>query len=153
MRIATIHQLVALQATPERVYQVLMDSEHHAAFTGKAATISPTAGGEFSVCDAVITGTNISVEPGRRIIQRWRMQGWPHGHVSEVHMQLEPSSNGSMLRLVHKDVPTDRAKEVDTGWEELYWKPLRKYLKQSKPAKKPAKAAKVRSKKPASKRR
>jgi activator of HSP90 ATPase len=139
MRTATVHQLVLFRAPPKHVYDALMDSEAHAEFTGAPASISADVGGEFTAHGPHITGTNLTLDPGRKIVQRWRVANWPTGHYSVVHFTFEPAEEGTLLRFVHQDIPSDRAKEIDVGWVEQYWKPLKKYLLASaktKPAKK-----------------
>jgi activator of HSP90 ATPase len=153
MRMATVHQLVLFSASPKHVYDALMDSASHAEFTGMPAEISADVGGRFSAHGPHISGTNVELEPGRRIVQRWRLATWPTGHYSVVTFAFEEAPEGTLLRFVHRDIPSDRAKEVDVGWVEQYWKPLKKYLSasaksrvsvakkpKSKPAKKKSKA-------------
>ncbi len=153
MRTATVHQLVLFRAPPKHVYDALMDSAAHAEFTGAPANISADVGGEFTAHGPHISGTNLALEPGRRIVQRWRVANWPTGHYSVVHFTFEPAQEGTLLRFVHQDIPSDRAKEIDVGWMEQYWKPLKKYLSASaKPKTAAAKKAKAKSKtKPTSK--
>ncbi|HRH93292.1 MAG TPA: SRPBCC domain-containing protein [Candidatus Peribacteria bacterium] len=150
MRTATIHQLVVFHAPPEDVYEALMNSAAHAQFTGEPASISATVGGEFNAHNQHVSGTNLELDPGRKIVQRWRVVTWPSGHWSTVHFTFEPSDRGTLLRFMHQDIPSDNAKEIDIGWEERYWKPLKKYLKTPKAAAKPAKT-KPKTKKPAAK--
>jgi activator of HSP90 ATPase len=133
MRTATLHQLVMFGAPPERVYEALMNSAMHTEFTGAPAAIHPHVGGDFTAHGPSISGTNVALEPGRTIVQRWRVAGWPTGHYSTVHYSFEPSDRGTLLRFMHQDIPSDLAKEIDVGWEERYWKPLKKYLVATQP--------------------
>ena len=40
--------------------------------TGGAATASAAVGGAFTAWDNYISGCNLALEPGRRIVQSWR---------------------------------------------------------------------------------
>lgn len=152
MRTATIHQLVVFHASPDQVYDALMNSATHAEFTGEPATISAMVGGEFNAHNQHVSGTNLELDPGRKIVQRWRVVTWPSGHWSTVHFTFEPDEKGTLLRFMHQDIPSDNAKEIDIGWEERYWKPLKKYLKVPKAKAKPVKAKPAaKAKKPAAK--
>src|SRR5580700_986928 len=44
----SLHQEIAFDASPARIYEVLLDSQQFAAFTGMSAKIDPRAGGAFT---------------------------------------------------------------------------------------------------------
>ena len=67
-----LHQEVDFKATPQRIYDVLLDSKQFAACTGMAAEIDPKAGGAFSMFGGLIVGRNIELVPAQRIVQAWR---------------------------------------------------------------------------------
>jgi uncharacterized protein YndB with AHSA1/START domain len=48
MKFSTIRQTATIGATPAEVYDALMDSKKHAAFTGSPARLSAVVGGKFS---------------------------------------------------------------------------------------------------------
>ncbi len=61
-----------LSATPETLYSAWLDSAKHSAMTGAAAEVSDKVGGTFTAWDGYISGKNIELEPGKRIVQAWR---------------------------------------------------------------------------------
>jgi uncharacterized protein YndB with AHSA1/START domain len=125
-----IHQEITLPAPPERIYDAYMDSKQHAAFTGGgAAEISKDAGGTFSCHGGVISGRNIELVPGKRIVQAWRVGNWPEGVYSIVKMELVADAGGTKLVLDHAGFPEDQGKHLDQGWHTRYWQPLEKYLR------------------------
>ena len=67
-----IHQTVTLKVPPHEVYEALMDSRKHAAFTGGKAKISRAVGGKFSAYDNYIAGKNVDLVPDKKIVQDWR---------------------------------------------------------------------------------
>ena len=73
----SIHQSIIFMASPHDVYEALMDSEKHAAFSGGKATISREIGGTITAYDDYITGRNIELIPDRKIVQDWRAVDWP----------------------------------------------------------------------------
>lgn len=142
MQVATLQQLIMLEASPDAVYEALMDSAKHATFTGAPADISRQVGGSFTVHNELFSGMNLELEPGTKIVQHWRSEDWPRDHWSVLTLMLSPMPKGTALLMIHRDVPTDKAKNVDEGWMNLYWKPLRKFLKKSgKPVKAKSKTA------------
>lgn len=126
----TVHQEVSLAASPERIYHAYMDSGEHAAFTAHgAADISREAGGAFTCHGGEILGRNIELVPNRRIVQAWRVSGWDDGAYSVVRIELQPDGSGTKLVLDHSGLPEGSEEHIASGWEAMYWEPLRKYLK------------------------
>jgi activator of HSP90 ATPase len=125
---AAIHQEVSFKATPKRVYDALMTSKEHSAFTGGAAKISRDAGGEFSCHDGQVTGRNVELVPGQRIVQAWRLAAWEEGLYSLVRFELQPKGGETRLVLDHVGVPEPFREGTASGWETRYWGPLKKHL-------------------------
>jgi len=124
----SLHQEIALDATKERIFNVLMDSKQFAAFTGMPATIDPNAGGAFTTFGGLVEGRNVELIPGQRIVQAWRPTSWDPGVYSIVHFELKAASPGTMLVLDHTGFPEGDFDHLDPGWYLRYWNPLKKYL-------------------------
>lgn len=127
----SLHQEIALDAAPERIFHVLLDSKQFAAFTGMPATIDPSPGGAFNTFGGLIEGRNIEIVSGRRIVQAWRPTSWDPGVYSIVHFELKAASSGTMLILDHTGFPEGDFDHLDPGWHMRYWDPLKKYLASS----------------------
>ena len=69
MKTKSIHQTVTFDATPEVVYELLMNPEQHSAFSGAEATMDSVINGEFSSYDGYCHGHNIELTPGKKIVQ------------------------------------------------------------------------------------
>ena len=65
----TLHYQVDFKASPQRVYDALLDAKQFAAFSGLPAEIDPKPGGTFSLFSAQIVGRNVELVPGQRIVQ------------------------------------------------------------------------------------
>src|SRR5438132_13496414 len=66
----SIHQEVTIKATPQRIYRAFMTSKQHEAFTANGkAKISRKVGGTFSAHDGYVSGINVELKPGKRIVQ------------------------------------------------------------------------------------
>lgn len=124
----SLHQEIALNATPERIFNVLMDSKLFAAFTGMPATIDPSAGGAFTTFGGLVEGRNVELITGQRIVQAWRPTSWDPGVYSLVHFELKAANGGTMLVLDHTGFPEGDFDHFDPGWHLRYWDPLKKYL-------------------------
>jgi len=124
-----IQQTVTFKASPHDVYELLMDSAKHAAFSGEAANISREMDGEFSAYGGYITGKNLELVPDRKIVQTWRAVDWPENHFSTVTFLLLPIPGGTSLNFTQSDVPDDTEAEFEQGWIDNYWTPMKKALK------------------------
>jgi uncharacterized protein YndB with AHSA1/START domain len=127
-----IHQEIRFHTTPQRVYEALMDSQRHAAFTGAPAEISREPGGRWSAHGGGIQGRNLELVPDRRIVQSWRAGNWPEGVHSVVRFELEPADEGTKLTLTHDALPDEGSAHIDDGWRQRYWEPLAEYLERDR---------------------
>jgi uncharacterized protein YndB with AHSA1/START domain len=125
---AKIHHEVTFDAPPAKVYRALLDPAQHAKFTGAPAEIGPSPGDVWSAFGGKISGRNIELVDGVRIVQSWRAANWPEGAHSVVKFELTPEGEGTKLVLDHDALADDQVSHIDGGWPKMYWDPLRKYL-------------------------
>ena len=125
----SIHQQVTIKATPQRIYRAFMSSKEHAAFTANGkAKISAKVGGAFSCHGGYVSGRNIELVPGKRIVQAWHFEGWPEGSYTIARFELRKVRGGTRLTLDHTGIPSEHVGHLTSGWRERYWKPLKAYL-------------------------
>lgn len=126
---ATITQKeVIAGASASEVYDALMDSKKHAEFTNAKAQIDNKVGGKFTAWDDYIEGESIELDPGKKIVQKWRGSDWTEGEYSRVTYTLKDVDGGCEIDFHQSDVPSEFAKDVEQGWSDYYWEPLRKYF-------------------------
>lgn len=123
-----IHHEVTFNGTPQQLYDAYMLEAQRAEYTESAAKISLENGGEFSCHDGTIVGRNLELIPGKRIVQAWRVAGWPEGLFTTVHFELSAEGDGTKLVMDHYGVPDEFEPHIDEGWHARYWGPLKKYL-------------------------
>ncbi len=124
----TIHQEVELKASPTKVYEALMASDQHAAFTGGPADISRDVGGAISCHGGQVVGRNIELVDNQRIVQAWRIAAWDEGVYSIVRFELKAEGDGTRLIMDHDAVPEANREHIAEGWNTRYWEPLAKFL-------------------------
>ena len=56
----TIQQTVEFQVTPERLFNIYVDSKKHSEATMAKATVSRKAGGKFTAFDGMLAGRNLA---------------------------------------------------------------------------------------------
>jgi uncharacterized protein YndB with AHSA1/START domain len=123
-----IHQEVKFADPPAKIYKALTSSAEHAKFTGAPAEIMVKAGGAWSAYGGKISGFNVELVDGVRIVQTWRAGNWPEGVHTLVRFELTKDGAGTKLVLDHDGVSEDQLAHIDGGWTKMYWEPLRKYL-------------------------
>jgi activator of HSP90 ATPase len=123
-----LHQEVEIKASPQRIYDALLDSKQFAAFTGMPAEISHEAGGTFTMFGGVIVGRNVELVPKQRIVQAWRPASWDPGVYSVVKFELKELGSQTKVVLDHTGFPEGSFRHLDAGWHLRYWEPLKKFL-------------------------
>jgi activator of HSP90 ATPase len=123
-----IRQSVTFKATPHEIYEMLMDSRKHARFTGAQASISRKVGGTILAYDSYITGTNLELDPDRKIVQAWHASDWPDDHLSRVTFRLVRVKCGTRLIFTHRGVPDEHHESIKQGWIDNYWMPMKVQL-------------------------
>ena len=140
LKTASITQKVVVPASPEEVYDAFMDPKKHSAFTGAKATGEAKVGAEFTAWDGYITGTNLQLEKGKRILQEWTTSEWPEGYPpSKLELIFTKVKDGTEITMNHSNIPADQADEYKQGWIDNYWDLMKEYFaKQKKRKPKPA---------------
>jgi activator of HSP90 ATPase len=122
----SLHDEVVIKASPQRIYELLLDAKQFAALTGAPAEIDPKAGGAFSTFGKLIEGRTIELVPNQRIVQAWRPASWDPGVYSIVRFELKPHNSDSMIVLDHTGFPEGDFKHLEWGWNAHYWEPMKK---------------------------
>ena len=118
-----------LPATPQQIYDAWLDSLAHSEMTGSKADMSDEVGAEVSAWDGYITGANLELIRGERIVQSWRTSRFTDEHEdSIVTVTLEEADDGTLLTLVHSNVPDDQRNYEEGGWQSNYFEPMRVYF-------------------------
>ena len=127
----TITQRQLIPAKPMQVYEALINARKHAEFTGSKATCESKVGGKFTAWDGYISGRNLILEPGRRIVQEWKTTEWPADYPpSNVEFTFKKCREGTELTMIHSKVPAEQADSYRQGWIDFYWKPLKQYFRE-----------------------
>lgn len=123
-----IHQEVLIKAGPSDIYSAFMDDKVHSAFSGGTSQISTEIGGEAIMHDGQITARNIELEPGRKIVQAWRVAPWEEGQYTILRIILAAEGDSTRIILDQTGCPEEMTDHLAGGWEARYWAPLRAYF-------------------------
>ena len=119
----------SLPASPDKLFDMYLDAEAHAAFTGLPVTLEPRAGGLFRAFDGMLSGTILHIEPKSLIVQTWRSANWPLTAMDSVlTLSFWSEEDGARIELVQVNVPEEDFAGVCQGWEKYYWTPWHNYL-------------------------
>ena len=126
MRTKTLQQTVMFKASPRQVYDMLMDSnKHHRSLSGQPAKISRKVGGKFTAWGSHISGFNLALKPGQKIVQAWRATGWWPDHYSVAIYEIAKTRGGTRLKFTQIGIPPNRFSGHYRGWIETYWTPMK----------------------------
>ena len=127
----TIRQKVIVAAKPIEIYEAFVNAKKHSAFTGSKATGEGKVGGKFTAWDGYISGKFLELDEGKKIVQEWITTEWPEGYPpSRFELTFREAKDETEISMVHSDVPAEQAGELEEGWNESYWKPLKTYFKE-----------------------
>ena len=112
---------INLPAPIEEVFRHLTDPAAMIRWMGQHATLDPAAGGVFEVDinGVPVRGRYLEIDPPHRVVVSWGVAGstdMPPG-TTRVEFTLTPTSSGTHLHLVHRDLPDSQAPMHATGWK------------------------------------
>jgi uncharacterized protein YndB with AHSA1/START domain len=111
---------IRIDAKPDEVFPYLTDAALMVRWMGDWADLAPEPGGAFAVDfeGVPVRGEYRLVEPPLRVVFTWGAPGSavPAGS-STVEITLEPDGDGTLLQLVHRDLPPEEAPRHGEGWE------------------------------------
>jgi uncharacterized protein YndB with AHSA1/START domain len=112
-----------VEATPEQVWPYLTDGTLWRRWQGADVTVEAVPGGRYRMRMAdgsEASGSVVAVERYRSITFTW---GWTGASLTlapgstTVQITLEPDGAGTLIRLVHRDLPDDVRQPHADGWE------------------------------------
>ena len=111
-----------IAARPETVFSFFTDRERWLSWMGVDGQFSFEPDGLYRTR---VTGDNhaagrfLEIDPPKRVVFTW---GWESGGVpvppgsSTVEISLTPDGDGTLLRLIHRDLPPDARAPHGEGW-------------------------------------
>jgi uncharacterized protein YndB with AHSA1/START domain len=123
-----VEREVAIDASPETVWEFLVDPAKATRWMGMTASLEARPGGEYRVeviPGHVARGEFVEVERPRRLVHTW---GWEPGADGEanavppgsstIEIELIPDGDGTMLRFTHRDLTSGEAAQSHAhGWD------------------------------------
>jgi uncharacterized protein YndB with AHSA1/START domain len=120
----TIVREVTIAASPETVWEFLVDPDKATRWMGDQATLNAQPGGIYRV--GVVPGHTalgefVEVDPPHRLVFTW---GWEDGSsevtpgTTTIEIELEAQGDGTLLHFTHSGLPSKESAESHThGWD------------------------------------
>lgn len=112
------------RTTADEMYQTFTDPQRLAAFTRSSPRVfeGAKAGGKFAIFDGNVSGEFVTLEPGKKIVQKWRLAQWPEGHMSnqEIIFDQNDVDRVTNMRVTWTGVPVGQEEVVQRNWEGYY---------------------------------
>lgn len=114
-------QEVRIGATPDAVFDFLVDADTMVRWIGIAATIDARPGGELRIDineRDIVRGEFVVIDRPERVVFSWGYEGSTDmaPGCSTVEVTLTPDEAGTLLVLTHSDVPAPRLGDHAKGW-------------------------------------
>jgi len=78
-------------------------------------------------------GRNLTLEPGRRIVQSWRTTKFTAADAdSQIEVVLQPATGGTTVTVRHSNVPDGHTSYRDGGWQRSYFEPMKQHFKRAR---------------------
>ena len=121
-----IERELVIAASPETVWEFLVDPEKAGRWMGQQFWSEPRAGGLYRV--EVIPGHTargeyLEVDPPRRLVHTWGWEGENSvtSGSTTVEYELTPEGDGTRLRFVHSGLRTEESKASHAhGWDHYF---------------------------------
>jgi uncharacterized protein YndB with AHSA1/START domain len=121
---AAVEVEVRIEAEPETVFEFFTDPTKMVQWMGRDHELDPRPGGVFR-CDIngrdVASGSYVEVDPPNRVVFTW---GWESVETvtkpgtSTVDVNLTPEGEGTVVRLVHRNLRTEESRANHAhGWQ------------------------------------
>jgi hypothetical protein len=81
--------------------------------SGQPAKISRKVGGKFTAWGSHISGFNLALKPGQKIVQAWR--------ATVAIYDIAKTRGGTKLKFTQIGIPPNRYSGHYRGWIETYW--------------------------------
>jgi activator of HSP90 ATPase len=122
-----------IKASAEDIFTALTNPLTIEIWTGATAVMEPVAGTEFSLWDGEISGINLEIEPGKKIVQEWYFEdeeGMEPSQKSIVTIKLHGEGSSTDLELLHTNIPDEAFDNIADGWDRYYFKPLKELVEE-----------------------
>jgi uncharacterized protein YndB with AHSA1/START domain len=121
-----VERELVITASPETVWDLLVDPAKASAWMGMQSWSEPTPGGLYRVeviPGKIASGEYVELDPPNRLVFTWGWEGEsevPPGS-STIEFELSADGDGTRLRFVHSGLPSaESAGSHSHGWDHYF---------------------------------
>jgi uncharacterized protein YndB with AHSA1/START domain len=114
----TIEQTYEMNATPEQVFEALVNPDIIQTWSGDEAKMGPNIGDTFSLWGGQMFGKNLEVVRNKKLVQEWNYDQWDKP--SKVTFTIKVKGKKTIVDLLHEDVPAKSLTSITEGWDAYY---------------------------------
>jgi uncharacterized protein YndB with AHSA1/START domain len=121
--IGVVRREIRIAARPETVFGFFTDPSLLVRWMGLEATVDPRPGGVLRIRvngGSTVRGEFVEAVAPSRLVFTWGFEeadGLLPAGASTVEVTLTPDGDGTLLRLVHRDLPAAAREQHDAGWD------------------------------------
>ncbi|AGL19846.1 TIGR03086 family metal-binding protein [Actinoplanes sp. N902-109] len=118
-----VEKTALLPISPDEAFALITQPDRLRRWLAVSARIDLRAGGQFRwtlTPMAVAAGTVVAVEPGRRIVLGFDAESSGESPAGTVTITIEPAEGGTLVRLIHDDLPEDQGDGILEGWTHFF---------------------------------
>ena len=114
----TIEKTYEMNATPEEVFNALINPDLIQTWSGDEAKMNAKVGGTFSLWGGQMFGINLEIVKNKRLVQQWSYSNWKE--TSKVTFTIKVVEKKTIINLFHDDVPEKSVNSISDGWDAYY---------------------------------
>ncbi len=126
----TIQKIYEMNATPEEVFEALVNPDLIQEWSGDEAKMGAEVGAKFSLWGGQMFGTNLEVLKNKKLVQEWCYDQW--SEPSKVTFTIKVKDKKTVVELLHEDVPEKFVSTISDGWDAHYLGAMQEMFEESK---------------------
>ena len=125
----TIKKVYKISSSVDRVWQALVDPAVIDEWGGGPSKMDSKVGTDFELWNGDIYGKNIEVVSKSKLVQEWFGGDWAKPSI--VTFTLKKDNSDTILELEQIDVPDEEFEDIELGWDEYYFGPMKQMLEKN----------------------
>lgn len=126
----TIQRTYEINATPEEVFEALVNPDIIQNWSEDEAKMSADVGASFSLWGGQMFGTNLEVVKNKKLVQEWCYDQWEQP--SKVTFSLKAKGKKTIVELLHEEVPEKSLNSISEGWDTYYLGAIQRMFEEKK---------------------
>ncbi len=126
----TIQKSYEMNATPEEVFEALVNPELIQEWSGDEAKMGAEVGDKFSLWGGQMFGSNLEVTKNKKLVQEWCYDQWDKP--SKVTFTIKVKDKKTIVDLLHEEVPEKFVNSISDGWDSYYLGAMQEMFEEAK---------------------